>query len=552
MILDMVRKITSGAVTWSAGMFNGQAQRNFDPSNILGLGIPQTWAQHVRSHRGPVNALRNPTVYRCIRGTIQVLSTLPVRSVDRESKETIRTPQSDLMAFPNDEQTGVEFWEMMYANLLSHGNAFAQKVYIRGQVKMLLPMSALKVTVERRDGVKLYRYMDLPGEIFQARDILHLRWFGPDDLTGLSPLWVAENIIRLDQRQEDMLIGNAEEGGQPGLIIQIPPEKALDRIHAVDGGSPLNDKTTIQYQLEQARTRLALYLPAGYIGTPLAANYRDQQVSETRDANVAALARIWGYPLSKLGVLSKSDNASTVEQADLAWFKDELRPIITKTEKRCEMDLMTESERKRFQMKVNTRAVLQGDMEAQTQQDVQLWQIGAVTTNEIRDWRDLPAYADPAADKPHWPVNMSTENIAGANQSTNPADGGVPPARALPIFEDAMGRIVRKECAVISRAVKSITDTGGMDVNLVDRVRELYAAELLPYIELQLQAPAQLMGGSAAEWARGYVLHAEEAFRAALSVKTVATWIETRQAPEWSKLQARECLEHFRSPALLT
>lgn len=515
MILDKIRNYLAGVTEFNSGMFSQQRSLDsaFGSAGLFGY-LGNSAMHHAMRRRAPINALRNSTVYACIKGTVEVLSTLPFRAVDRKTKESIQNSQSDLLANPNDEQTGVEFWEMMYANLLTHGNAFAEKVYIKGRVEMLLPMCAAKVTVERRNGEKRYMYSDLPGYFFDAQEILHLRLFGPDDLTGMSPIWVAESILCLDAMQEEMLIENAAGGGAPGLIIKIPPEKALERINSLLPGQNEKDAKTIQAQIEGAKSRLALYLPNGYEGTPLATNYREQQVAETRDANVAALARIWGYPLTKLGVLSKSDNASTVEQADLAWYKDKLRPIITKTEKRVEVDLCTKPERLRFQLKVNTRAVLQGDIATQTEQDVQLWQIGAVTTNEIRDWRDLPAYTDPAADKPHWPVNMSTENIPGAKQPTNPADGGVPPARALPIFEDAMGRIARKELAEITKARRSI-GTEGMEVNFQDRVRELYSGELLTFIEKQIQPLARLVGSDSEAckaWARNYVALSEAAF----------------------------------------
>lgn len=506
MILDMVRKFTSGEMTFSAEMFNG-GKRNFN-SDLAALFGNDPGAMHraMRRHGSPVHALRNSTVYRCIQGTVATLSTLPARAQHQETKKAARGISTDVLRRPNDEQTASEFWEMMYWNLFSHGNAFAEKVWIRGKVAMLLPMSAAKTRVERRNGQKFYFYDDLPGETFTAREIMHIRLGGPDELVGLSPLWVAEAIICLDARQREMLIGNAEEGGNPGLVIQIPPEKALDKLRDYRPGGALADKTAIQYQIENARTRLALYLPFGYEATPIPANYRDQQLTETMDANIAALARVWGYPLPKLGVLSKSDNASTVEQADLAWFKDTLRPIVIKVQERLEWELLTGSEFERLQIKINTRAILQGDIKTQTDQLTQLGTAGFITPNEGRDWLDLPRYDDPEADKPRFPVNTTTNSTPAADQPTNPADGGVP-ARYLPIFEDAMGRITRKEAAEVARAVKSITESGGMRVNIEDRIKELYSGELLEFIEREMRNPGRLAGATEEmirEWARDY------------------------------------------------
>jgi len=507
MILETIQKYLSSGQSF-AGLFNGEKpQRSFNSDLSALFGFQGNAAMHqAMRRRGPVNALRNPTVYRCIKGTVDVLSTLPIHTAERDTKKPLRTQQSEMLAFPNDEQTAPEFWSMMYANLLTHGNAFAEKVYVRGRVEMLLPMCAAKVTIERRKGEKVYLYSDLPGSYFAAHEIMHLRLFGPDDLAGLSPIAVAESIICLDALQEDMLTGNAGDGGRPDLIIQLPPEKALERINSLTPAAMKADRNTIQSQIEGARSRLALYLPAGYEGTPLSANFRDQQVSETRDANVAALARVWGFPLSKLGVLSKADNASTVGQADLAWYKDVLRPQIVQVEERLRLELMTPAERARLQLKINADAVLRGDTTARTQYYRNQWQIGAMTTNEIREFEDMPRFEDPQADKPHWPVNMTTEQIADGTQPDNPAAGGVPPARLLPIFEDVMGRIARKELAEIGKAARSL-GANSMEVNFQDRIRELYSGELLTFIERQLQPLARVSGASSEAckaWARSY------------------------------------------------
>lgn len=473
----------------------------------------------------PHFALRNAAVHSCVKILVESISSLPIRLVDRTTKaDAFDHPVYALLQTPNDEQTGLEFFEMYLTNLVCHGNAFAEKVIQRGKIAALLPMNSLRTTVERKSGILQYSYyagnsnISLPGEL-----VMHTRLFGHDDLTGCSPLWAAERAIVLAMKQEDMLLDMAEDGGVPPLMIQIPPEKLIDRLEN-NGVSVEADDKTIQAQIENARTRLALYLPHGYEGSPLATNFQQLQLQESRDFAVAEIARIFRVPLSKLGTMSKADSAASAESQQLSFFQDSLRPIIVKIEKRLERDLLSPEDRARYQIKFNTRAFLRGDIASQTEQYARLYPLGIYTRNEVREWEDLPPFDDEVSDLPLTPTNLTTEHVTGTDQLTNPADGGVDepaPIRskqnratkplsgiqrrsldkrlkaarsAKPLFRTAIAKILRKERATVIKDAKTILGQRSKG-NLEDRLKQLYAGELRDFIQANITTPVEVLFG---------------------------------------------------------
>jgi HK97 family phage portal protein len=470
--------------------------------------------------RGPVHALCNSTFFRCVQLKTNIISSLPVRVVERATKrEATEHPVHRLLQQPNSEQTGVEFWLMMLANYFTHGNCYAEKVIQRGRVTELLPMAACYTSVDRVQGQKIYRYSAMdPQEVLPARLVMHFRMFGEGDTTGMSPAMAAEQAILLAAAQQGMILEMADNGGVPKLVINLPPEKVLERLTQLEPGWSETDSKTIQAQIERARTRLALYLPAGYEGTPLAANFNDLQVQQTREFCKAEIAEILGVPLSKLAVVSKADSGKTAENDNLGFYQDELRPAIVNLEKRLEADLFTEDERGRYQIKFNVAAILRADLATQTEAFVKQWQSGRITTNEWRAYDDLPPFEDPRADTPNWPVNMTTEQTAGGQQLTNPNDGGVP-ARALfrntlpeaklrsldarlnatrlakPLYADAVGRIVRKEKAVVGKIVRAALGGRAGVQDIEAALKKLYSTdgELRQFIEKNIDKPVQFL-----------------------------------------------------------
>jgi HK97 family phage portal protein len=364
--------------------------------------------------------LRCSGVYSPIKLLSETVASLPVRLIESETKREVKDhPVAELLRNPNLEQTPPEFWEMMLANYFTWGIGYCEKIESNGFVSQLWPLAAGHTEPVRVNGRLVYHYTvpDTGQRVpINSEDMMAFRMFGmTSNLKAHAPIWMAQRAIELSLSIEHAVTENFTDGVRPDMIVNLPPEKALERLEDLGADFLKEEHLKIQNQIAGARTRRELYLPFGYSSTPYAANYQQAQVSEVRDFQILEFCRIWRVPPSKVGV-SSSVTRVNAEQDNLSFYQDTIRPILAKFQSRLERDLLIGRDRERLSIRFVPRAILRGDIKTQTDQYTRLWQIGALTTNQILGFEDLPPLDDPRADQPNWPVNTTTEQIGGADQ----------------------------------------------------------------------------------------------------------------------------------------
>ena len=65
-----------------------------------------------------------------------------------------------------------------------------------------------------------------------------------------------------------------------------------------------------------------------------------------------------------------------------------LRPWMTRIEQHCDLQLLSKDARKVFYHKFNDKGLLRGDAKTQSEFYKAMWDVGALTTNEIRNIED--------------------------------------------------------------------------------------------------------------------------------------------------------------------
>lgn len=126
---------------------------------------------------------------------------------------------------------------------------------------------------------------------------------------------------------------------------------------------------------------------------PVTVSPADAQLLETRQFNVIDVCRFFGVSPVKAFDLSKS-SYSTVEATQLAFLTDTLSPMLEKIELEFERKLYKPSERESIDVRFDTSVLLRADKASLASYYNQLFQIGAITPNEIRKALDLPALED--------------------------------------------------------------------------------------------------------------------------------------------------------------
>lgn len=419
--------------------FNGPRNEVFGPDEVqkgrrLALsegGSRFGWMFGGESNSGKTvnlkSTLQLSTAWACIRLSATAVASMPAGMFEKDKDGVGRNAiDHDLSAVlfdsPNAGQTGLEFWETMVANLVTRGNAYAEKVQTGRFLSALEPIDARPVRV---DGVLKFRVFDRgQSETLPADKIFHLKGFSLGGDEGLSPISCGVNglgsAIAADETASRIFANGLQ---QPLFIdsgqIKLTPEQRADLTKLFKGfqGSDNTGKVMV---LEQ-----------GMKPVPLTLNPDDAQMLESRRFNVEDICRWFGVPPIIVGHAAQGQTmwGSGVEQIMLAWLVLGINPLCKRIEARIKKDLVPLGERRRVYAEFNREGLLQMDSAAKAAFLSTLTQNGLMDRNEGRAKLNLPA-RDGAG------VLTAQTNLAPLDQLGSGADDPVARMRALLRIKD--------------------------------------------------------------------------------------------------------------------
>jgi HK97 family phage portal protein len=333
-------------------------------------------------------ALRSTVVLACIRVLSTSVAGLPLhlyRRLPGGGKEVARErPLYRLLhSQPNSWQTSFEWREQLMLHLLSHSEAYSEKVYTSGQLSELVPLHPSRMKPERIENGRLrYKYReDSGGTTTYAQDaILVVRGMSDDGVNGMSMVELSRDAIGLARACEihgATFFGN---GARPGVILTtdqvLSPEAAestrnqWERVH---GGGP-------------QRAHRAAVLQGGLKVNELGGNNQESQFLEARRFQVEEICRIYGVPPHLVGDLSRS-SFSNIEQQSLDFLTNGLTPWLRRIESAITRDLLDGDDE--YFAEFDTRGVLRADAAGRAAFYQSLWNMGVASVNELRSWENL-------------------------------------------------------------------------------------------------------------------------------------------------------------------
>lgn len=330
------------------------------------------------------------SVYACVNIIGKTQASLPFK-VYRErlngagKDEVPDHPLSKVFYQPNSWQTSFEFVLMMQAHLLLRGNAYAQIVPgPLGFVDQLIPLHPDRVNVYRLENNRIgYGVMQPTGpELKLTQDeMFHIRGLSSDGVKGRS---VIEDYAF---QTMGLAIATQEYGARfyandatPSGVLTTPnklEDKARDNIvkswKANHGGRNANGTALLEQDLKFQ---------------PIAITNRDAQLLESRKFQVADVARVFGVPSHKIGDYEHA-TFSNIEQLNIEFATDCIRPWCVAWEQRIVRDLLLETEREIYSVEFKLQGLQRGDMLSR----FEAYQIGlqtqVYTPNEVRDFEGL-------------------------------------------------------------------------------------------------------------------------------------------------------------------
>jgi HK97 family phage portal protein len=399
------------------------------------LPTPNAWGAFSPAHIGPETAIRVSSIFGVVRWIAQAVAICPMqimRELPGGRREKADIPCAyTLRKRPNRWQSAWDFYllEAYWAAL--HGNGYARVLPgPRGWCDQLIPMHPSRVKVEQASDYSLvYQFWNNDGrwEYLDQEEVLHWRWISDNGVIGQAPAEMNATSIQLARKLDTAATAFWDNSARPDMVLETDekiPDEAIDALrralHEVYGGAANRGKAAVLPK----KTRLK----------PIESNSMEaSQFQELRDAILPDVCRHWGVPSTLLGD-SKMAKYSTVEQEHLSAQVWCLLPWARRMESPIDMAIQPVYGEDVY-AKLDTRGILRADTSGRAALYQALWNMGAITPNEIRDREDFELLDTEAANQTFVQLGFSTLDAAAAQAW---AAGGEPPAAvAEPAAEPA-------------------------------------------------------------------------------------------------------------------
>lgn len=359
--------------------------KSFSASNKRFLNVSHVYSKGSIANRG---AMSISAVYRCVDTISDGVAQLPIKVYNvevvngRESKTRNYTHPAVyvLNTEPHRRYTRFTFVKTMVVSMLLRGNAYALiNRNERGQVVSLEYINADDVTIKSTDNGDLIYYINGRGNV-ESCNIIHVLNFSYDGITGVSTLTHARNTLELAS-DSDIHATNFFKGGA-NLAGYLKVNKTLTA----------NQKKQIKdswVELMQTGGNSIAVLEGDMDYTPVTISPADAQLLQSREFNVVEICRFFNVSPVKVFDLTKS-SYSTVEATQLAFLTDTIAPLLSKFELEFYRKIFLPSERGRLSLAFDTSVLLRADKNALSNYYRNMFNIGVLTPNEVREQNDLP------------------------------------------------------------------------------------------------------------------------------------------------------------------
>lgn len=326
--------------------------------------------------------------FDCTRKTSEMIGSLPLDKFRKGSDGSRDRVDDDLAEIikesPNSEQTAMEFWEGMTAQMVLRGNACAEKLFIGNRLVGLRPLITALPKRSSAGGFE-YEITDRGKKYtMPANKVFHLRGFGAGDGLGLSAIKYGTNSLGAAIAADETASGFFSNAAMPSGILKS--DQVLNEGQRDELG------TLLEKYASSKRAGKIMTLEAGLSYEQLQMNPEDAQLLETRRFAVEDVCRWFGVPPIVIGHSAEGQTmwGSGVEAILLSWLVMGINPMLTRIEKRIRKDLMAPADRKSGYVEFNREAMIQMDSKSKADMLMKMRFAGIMTGDEGRDKLNMP------------------------------------------------------------------------------------------------------------------------------------------------------------------
>lgn len=369
-------------------------------------------------------ALEVPAVWCAINFIANTIASLPLQ-VYKKSSEGRDTVETDplygiLHDAPNEELTSFAWRKGMMVNTLLRGRgvSFVERNKA-GRVMNIWPLDTDKVTIERKNGRKLYHYDDGGRKVtYAANEVIDLTFMlQTDGVSHIDPVSKLKGAVGLALALDEYARKFFSNGGVPPLALYGPmPSPAAASRASADVEKAVRDAN--------AERRNVMIMPTGHELKPVGVDPDKSQMTEARLFQIGEVARIYGIPPVFLQDLTHG-TFSNVEQQDLNLVKHLISQWVKAWEQELNLKLFSARNRTRF-AEFNLDSLQRGDFKTRMEGYAKGIQNAIYTPDEVRGMENWPKHGG-EAEKLHIqgatvPLGMQSTAAASPANDNNPDD----------------------------------------------------------------------------------------------------------------------------------
>ena len=351
-------------------------------------------------------------VFSCVQAISETCAVLPLE-VYRSDGDDVREvapahPVARLFQRqPNDQQTPVEFVEMVTAHCLLRGNGFAEIVRDgRGAPVTLRPLHPDWVNVLRIPGTRRVVYEVTEPDMHGTRrllpeEMMHLKDRSDDGIVGKSRLQRARETFGTAIAAETFAASTYLNQARVSGVLMHPDEIGKD------AAKNLRDS----FVEENAGTKNAgnvVVLEEGVRWQQVAVSPADAEMLGSRRFSVEQIARLFRVPLPLLSTSDSQAYNSTVE-LHRAFVQHAVLPWVRRWEAIIDQALLSEEARRSTWVEFDLDELTRANTLERWQSHRIAREIGAKSANEIRREERYNPRTDPAGNEYLAPLNMMPE-----------------------------------------------------------------------------------------------------------------------------------------------
>ena len=332
-----------------------------------------------------LTALGVATVYACTNLIARTIATLPLSLYQRDGKgkrEATEHPLFDLLKHsPNEEMTTGDFRLAMQGHLSLRNNSFAEIKRSRlGSVGAIWPIHPAEVRPDRDRGGKLH-YVIQGRNSIPARNMLHLRGLTSTGIQGMDLISTVGDVFGLAIALEENAMKFFANSSRPSMVLEAPnrlSDPAYERLK--------EDIENKQEGLDNVYK--AMILEEGLKAANIRTDNRDSQFDESRDRQDRQIARVFGVPPHKVGVMNSEPRAN-VEEQNIEFATDTIGGSVGLWEQHMNWRLLTDEERSEgYFFKYNLNGLLRGNVKDRSAFYVAMLEHGVFSIDDVRGLED--------------------------------------------------------------------------------------------------------------------------------------------------------------------